>query len=368
MRDFRDLLSGPLHIERIVFAYDITHVRHEPVFREEKRTHYYLGATSNDRFLLVEIPSPETASQPVDLLKLERPTAVARSSDTDFYYNGPLITPQPRAASGSNLENTFRARLHPLMYCLQFGLAAIKPGSIHWDGDRFNAEFKDEMKNQGTGFSLSFGKNVPESVKEKHLAELQNPPPNQETKLLNTTVKLRAMQSLSVGGKVIWSGDGNLQPTEIPIPAPGSVEARIVAHHRAQHEARMANSINGQLLRDTQKNVTEIRLDMGLKAPWRIELDYAPSADLPLPFPHRIRMFNNSSEPDAAVPSHQITIYAARISDQPLDDATFVLWPHLKEGSYVRGKMLPNGRFTIADPKDQKLLHELLHLQHLPPT
>ena len=368
MRDFRDLLSGPLHIERIVFAFDMTHVRHEPAFREEKRTHYYLGATSIDRFLLVEVPSPETANQPVDLLKLETPTAVARSSDTDFYFMAPLITPQPRAASGSNLENTFRARLHPLMYCLQFGLAAIKPGSIRWDGDYFTAEFKDEMKNQGTGFSMSFGKNVPESVKEKHLADLQNPPPNQETKLLNATVELRAMHQIRVGGKVTWSSDGNLEPTEIPIPAPGSVEARIVAHHRVKHEARMAKGITGQLLRDAKNNVAEIRFDMGLDASWRIELDYAPSADLPLPFPHRIRMFNDSSERDAAVPSHQITIYAVRISDQPLDDASFVLWPHLKEGSYVRGKMLPNGRFTTADPKDQKLFHELLRLQRLPPT
>src|ERR1700678_2563100 len=114
MRDIRDLLSGSQHIERIVFACDQTHVVHEPAFREEKRTHYYIGASSNDRFLLLEIPSPEAANQTVDLLKLASPAAVARTSDTDFYYNGPMITPRPRSACDSNLENAFRMRLYPL--------------------------------------------------------------------------------------------------------------------------------------------------------------------------------------------------------------------------------------------------------------
>ena len=144
--------------------------------------------------------------------------------------------------------------------------------------------------------------------------------------------------------------DGNSKP------APGSVEARIAAHYQARHEAKMAKGINGQLLRDAQGNVSEIRLDGG---PCRIELDYASSNDLPLPWPHRIRqIFSTQCEPP--VPPRQITIHAARISELPLDDAAFLPWRHLKEGTYVRGRRLPNGRFTIADPKDAKLWHDLI--------
>ncbi len=54
-----------------------------------------------------------------------------------------------------------------------------------------------------------------------------------------------------------------------------------------------------------------------------------------------------------------MTIHAARIAEQPMDDAQFLPWRYLKAGTYVRGKALPNGYFTTADPKDQSLLREL---------
>jgi hypothetical protein len=360
MRDLRDLLSGSRHIERIVFACDQTHVVHKPAFREEKRTHYYIGASSHDRFLLLEIPSPEAANQTVDLLKLASPAAVARTSDTHFYYNGPMITPRPRSASDSNLENAFRMRLYPLRELLQLGLMVAKPGSIRWDGDRFTAKYLDEMKKQSGNFCVSFGKpgeDVPESVKEKFLANLQNPPQNQTSKTTGGT-GVRRMAGLD--GKIIWSSDGNLEPVVIPKPTPGSIEARIVAHHVAKHEARMAKGIHGQLLRDAQGNVSEIRCEEGS---YRIELDYAPSADLPLPWPHRIRRFINSSRSESDVPSNLMTIYSVRISDQPLEDETFVPWSYLKAGTYVRGIGLPNGCSKLADPKDHKLHHDLMRIK-----
>src|SRR5258708_6418387 len=175
MSDIRDLLSGSLHIERIVFACDITHVRYEPVYQEEKRTHLYRGAVSGDRFLLLELPSLEAANQPVDLLKLAAPTFVARTSDADFYYNGPLLTPRPPSTPNSNLENAFRARLQPLRDCLLLGLTEVKPGSVRWDGDHFNADYADVMKYHGVNYSVSFGKpgeDVAESVKQQYLANL----------------------------------------------------------------------------------------------------------------------------------------------------------------------------------------------------
>src|SRR5512138_1247379 len=137
MRVIRDLLSVSLEIERIVFCHQSKYVQYEPAYREEMRRNCYIGAVSGDRFLLVEIPSIEAAGEPVDLLTLPAPTMVARTSETDFYYHGPLLTPQPRSASPFYLENAFRARLYPLRECLQLGLFLARPGSFRWEGDRF---------------------------------------------------------------------------------------------------------------------------------------------------------------------------------------------------------------------------------------
>ena len=78
MHDIRDLISGSLHVERIVFSGEMTHASHEPEYREEKRTHYYIGAMSGDRFLLLEIPSPESANGALDLLERATRLLIAR--------------------------------------------------------------------------------------------------------------------------------------------------------------------------------------------------------------------------------------------------------------------------------------------------
>ena len=357
MRDTRDLLAGSLHIERIVFSFERKHVYHGPVDREEKRTHYCIGAISGDRFLLVEIPSVEAASEPVDLLRLPTPTLVARTADSNFYYNGPLLAPQPRSASPLYLERAFQAQLQPLRECLQLGLFLVRPGSFRWEGDRFCADYSDEMRDQPGTISVGFGPNVPENAKEKFLANLENPPATQPPKKAKLAKSVH--RSISSEGKVIWSSDGNLEPQEIPTPAPGTVEARIVAHYKAQHDARMAKGATGQLVRDGQGNVSEIRLDQD---PFRIELGYAPSPDLPLPFPHRIRrILTQRTEPPTE--PYEMTIYAARISEHPVDDAAFIPWCYLKDRTYVRGKALPSGGFTVADPNDRDLLHNLLNRQ-----
>jgi hypothetical protein len=367
MHDIGDLLSGPLHIERIVFGCESTHVYHQPAYREEKRMRYYVGAISDDRFLLVEIPSPETANEPVDFLQFDMHAAmVARTSDTDFYYSGPLITPEPRCESSAPLENAFRLQLSPLWQCLKLGISMAKPGSFRWDGDHFNADYTDEIREQqGVMYPVTFGKPgevVPESVKEKFLADLENPPANLKV-TTKSVITHKVTKMIGLDGKVIWSSDGNLEPVPPDVePAPGSVEARIAAHYKATHEARMAKGVNGELLRDAQGSVSEIRFDDGIH---RVEFDYAPSDDLPLPWPHRIRTFINSVGSEPEVPSSHMTIYAARISDQPLDDTAFIPWPYLKEGTYVRGQVLPNGHFKPADPKDQILCHKLVTLHNL---
>jgi hypothetical protein len=121
----------------------------------------------------------------------------------------------------------------------------------------------------------------------------------------------------------------------------------------------MAKGATGQLLRDAQGNVSEIRLDQD---PFRIELEYASSPDLPLPWPHRIRRILTQRTERPTAP-HEITIYAARISEHPLDDAVLIPWRYLKERTYVRGKALPGGGFTVADPNDSGLLHDLQNRQ-----
>ena len=357
MHDTRDLLSGSLHVERIVFSFERKHVHHGAVYREEKRTHYCIGASSGDRFLLVEIPSVEAANQPVDLLQLLSPTLVARTSDSSFYYNGPLLAPQPRSAATPHLERAFEAQLQPLRECLALGLFLLRPGSFRWEGDRFFADYSDHMRDQPGHISVGFGPNVPENVKEKFLADLENPSATQPPRAAKLVKSVH--RSFSSEGKVIWSSDGNLESQEIPTPAPGSVEARIVAHYRAQHEAKMAKGATGQLVRDAQGNVSEIHLDQD---PFCIELEYAPSPELPLPWPHRIRrILTQSTEPPTE--PYEITIYAARISEHPLGDAVFIPWRYLKERTYVRGKALPGGGFTVADPNDSRLLRELLKRQ-----
>src|SRR5690242_3545845 len=284
MRDTRDLLCGPLHIERIVFSVERKHVHHGPVYRAEKRRHYCMGASSGDRFLLIEIPSAEAANEPVDLLQLSFPTLVARTSDSNFYYNGPLLAPQPRSTSTPHLERAFEAQLQPLRECLELGLFLVRPGSFRWEGDRFSAEYSDEMRHQPGSISVGFGPNVSEKAKQEFLAELENP---SATKPSSTGKLVKSVhRSFSSEGKMIWSSDGNLQPQEIPRPVPGSVEARIVAHYEARQEAKMAKGPSGKLVRDAQGNVCEIQLDQD---PFRIELEYAPSPGLPLPWPHRIR-------------------------------------------------------------------------------
>jgi hypothetical protein len=355
MRDIRELLSGPLHIKRMVFSCGINHVQHDPEYREETRIHFYMGALSTDRFLLIEIPSPEAANGPVDLLALDHPAVVARTSDTDFYYNGPLFTPQPRLGAESNLERAFRIRLGPLRQCLQLGLNTAKPESFRWEGDRFSADYTEQMKIQGQ-VTVSFPEGTLESMKEKFLADLQNPPAERSCAVHSVT--RRFARTVTRHGRVVRASDVQLEPPGMPEPAPGSVEARIMAYYEAKHEASIAKGIKGELLRDEHGNVSEIRLDEG---PYRIELEYSPSEDLPLPWPHRItRIFTARTIP--SVNPQQITIYSARISEQPLDDAHFLPWGYLKEGTYVRGKALPNGRFTVADPKDQLLWHELRQL------
>jgi hypothetical protein len=344
MLDVRDLLSVTPHVERIVFSYDQTHARHTPVYREERRTHYYIGSISGDRVLLLEIPSIEAANEPVDLLELDTPTFVARTSDTDFRCHYPIVTPRPRSASDTNFERFAEVISYPLKACLQLGLTDFQSDTLRWEGDQFQAEYTQQIKDELRNVNFHFGKPgevVPESVKEKFLADLLNPPANRPK------------------GKVTkyteWSG-GKL--VEVLKPPPGSVDARIQDFYIAKHAAEMERGFRGELIRDQEGNAFQIRFDLRTNTHGRVELKYFPTVGLPAPFPHQIRRFIESESTPG--PVINITIYSVKISEQPVDDAVFVPWQYLKEGTYVRGRDVGNGRSTVADPKDQALFRELL--------
>jgi hypothetical protein len=350
MRDVRDLLSATPHVERIVFSYDQTHTRHTPVYREEMRTHYYIGSISGDRVLLLGIPSIEGANEPVDLLKLDTPTFVAHTSDTDFRCHYPIVTPRPRPVADPNFERSVKMLVYPLMAGLQLGLTDFQPGTLRWEGDRFRAEFTDEIKNRKSHGTIHFGKPgevVPESVKEKFLADLLNPPENRPKGRVGYKDILYKEVHTSRG------------PLQVVTPTPGSVEAKIQDFYIAKHEAEMARGFKGELIRDEQGNVFQIRFELRTNIHGRVELKYFPTVGLPAPFPHRIQRFLDLESESG--PMINITIYSVKISDQPVDEAVFVPWQYLKEGTYVRGRDMGNERSALADPKkDHALFRQLL--------
>lgn len=369
MHDIRDLISGSLHVERVVFSSEVTHRSHEPENREERRTHFYIGAMSGDRFLLLEIPSPESANDAVDRRRIPRGQIIARTSNSDFTLCGPLIAPQPRSAATPEFERALPVLLNPLYDCLRLGIYQIKPGTLRWDGDNFRAEYSDSHRNLYTNGAIRFGDNVPESVKEKYLADLLSREQNPSQQRVGG----------SVGHSTHRRSLGSASP-EIPKPPPGSVEARILAYRAARHEAEMVKGIAGQLLRDAGGKVFEIRCEA--QGYHRIELEYASSADLPLPFPHLIKRTRaDAAQFNPPIAPWLMTIYSLRGSDQSPDDSVFVPWNYLKEGTYVKGKALPNPpddpefvgprhprsrsnfRYTLADPKDHKLWRELIEQQ-----
>ncbi|HWD21442.1 MAG TPA: hypothetical protein VHB20_19405 [Verrucomicrobiae bacterium] len=277
MRDLRDLLTAPPPLARFVIGYEITHATRSPDLPQERRLHFYTAAVSAGRFLLIEAPTAAAAlaapATPLDLRQLTAPAAVARTSDTDFYYNHPLFLLRDRAAANTTLENAFRARLAPVHFCLMLGLTDAQPGTFQWNGDHFTAALADNAKSRLKNISIRLGK------------------PGEE------------------------------------IPDRRRREAQKLAEYEARHEAKMAQGLRGRLVRQSDGAVTQIILD---DLPYRIELEYEPSSDLPLPWPRRIKRVSAQNSLEAQ-------LYAAQVSAEPLPDGHFLPWRYLQPQSYVRG-------------------------------
>ena len=76
MNDIRDLLSGHLHVDQIVFTQAMG------LDSEEPQTHCYLGAASTGRFLLMNLRSATDADGPLALS--ERGRIYSRSANAEM--------------------------------------------------------------------------------------------------------------------------------------------------------------------------------------------------------------------------------------------------------------------------------------------
>ena len=122
VNDIRDLLSGHLHVEQIVFTQAVG------LDSDQSQTHCYLGAASTGRFLLMSLSSPPDADHPVELA--ERGWIYGRSAETDFVTNSgqPLIASRPRSQREPDLEKVFKSMESILMGVHPPGLAVGATG------------------------------------------------------------------------------------------------------------------------------------------------------------------------------------------------------------------------------------------------
>jgi hypothetical protein len=347
MNDIRDLLSGHLHVEQIVFTQAVG------LDSEEPQTHCYLGAASTGRFLLMNLSSPTDADGPIVLS--ERGWIYARNANTDFTKrsNLPIVAVRPRSQREPDMERTFQAMESLLQGCLRLGLGLVKPGSIRWNGDRFTAEYAsvDGGTRRGVKITALDGKEAPENVKAMILAEMEAEP--KDRKHQATFVRKEH--------KVLRAGEAEAA-RRASEPVPGSIEARILARLEVKEKERFRVGIQGGLIRDKEGRVSEILLQS--EPGCRVQLEYDQSASLSPPFPNRIRTFIEHAEAKPGVPNSEITVHSVRLSDKPLEDAAFDPSSRLKAGSFVRGVLTPDGREFVPDPTDRIFVHELVKARY----
>ncbi len=340
MRDIRDLISGSLHIEQIVFTQIVR------ISGGESQTNSYLGASSTGRFLLIHLPSSSATNQAIDASECQ--SIYARNSDTDFLMTGglPIIATRPRTQQIPDKERAFHAIESILQSCLKLGLGLVKHGSILWDGDRFTAKYiePDGVRMGTFKMTTSDGEDAPEHIKARFLADLEAEPKDRKMKHVFVRSEHRSLTA----------GEASRIHQK---PAPGSIEAKIQAVFEARAKARIVKGIQGELLRDELGRATGVQLQS--EPACRVQFHYLNPTELPPPFPHRVQTFIESAESVPGEPNSEIIIHSARISDLPLADAAFDPLPRLREDSFVRGILGADGRTRIPDPKDHLLLHKI---------
>ena len=184
------------------------------------------------------------------------------------------------------------------------------------------------------------GKDAPEHVKARILAEMELEPKDRRMKFVPGRGEhriLTAAESSKIQEK----------------PAPGSIEAKIDARFEAMAKGRLLKGIQGELLRDEQVRVTGVQLQS--EPACRVLFQYIESDKLPPPFPHRIQTFMETAGATTGEPNHELIIHSARISNSPLADAAFDPCPLLKEGSFARGVLKTDGSRYFPERADQLL-------------
>jgi hypothetical protein len=340
MRDIRDLLSDRLHIERICFSHFVA------TGGETQNTHY-VGAISGDRFLLVTLWAPVAPDQKIGAGDCR--WLYARTSEAEYCQNGnlPLISSRPRRQTEPpHLEKAFQLMEQFLEDCVRPVPPFVKRGSIRWDGDRFTAEYAAAEAGESTvRIMTADGGEAPESVKAQVLADLKADPQHQK----------RKFSFLRSGHHLLSAAEAEAQ-RKAARPAPGSIEAEIIALHQARYQERVRKGIRGCLSRDDQGRVSSVVLDSEPAS--RMEFEY--SAELPAPLAHRIRTFIDSAEAKAGVPHSETVIHWARLSEPPLSDTMFDPWSLVQPGAFVHGVLRPDGFSVVPDPQEKLLFNELL--------
>jgi len=331
MEDVRDLISGRLHVEQIVFT------QTSGVDDGKPRSNCYLGISCGGRFLLMSLLSPAEAS---DLIPLrERGYIYARNNETDFVKRNdqPVVARRPRAQEKPDLESSFRAIQSILKGCLQLGLLLVQPGTIRWNGDSFTVEyFTGEGVNRGT-----VRVSGTEAEKAKFLADLEAGP--KDRKLKTTFVRKEH--------KILTAAEAKAAEELYAPPVPGSIDAKIEAFYEKMERERLQRGIEGHLTRDEQGRVIEINVDNEPKC--RVLLEYDDSERLPSPFPNRTRTFLEHAESKPGIPHSELVIHSVQLSDKPLNEDAFDPSFLLQPKSFVSALLQTDGKHFFSDPADR---------------
>jgi hypothetical protein len=319
MRDIKQILSGDIKVEEIVFSY-----RHASSTTGEELRHY-IGATSSGRFLLIRVASPADAKGLIDSSRCGE--LYACDSDTRFFKCGSAVVACQKKEGSTDREASFRAMESFLLQCVHLCFPPLTPGSLRWDGDNFTGE--SSMNNAPLRQSVRIigrdGKEVvSESEKEAMLHRLQQDP----SKAVMVSSKL-SFQILATTNQTKRGGELTGPPSSQP----------------------NGERLEGLLVRDATSRVTGFLVRA--KQPYRVEFDYSDSASLEPPFPSHVRLYTGGPATGSGTLRVEMVIHSVRTTEDAVEESAFNPWPRLRGESFVRGNLMPNGKIRIPERRDQ---------------
>jgi hypothetical protein len=351
MIDIRDVLAGRVEVDRFHFSQTVDH-------SGECQRRYYFWLAAGDQFLLMDTSIPIDPDQPIDLLSWGvRDMIFARTSEAEFAKNSdlPMLNSRPRAQSQPEyLSRLFQLQETSLRRSLQLGLSFTKPGSVRWEGDQLTAEYLEHEGGRGAvRITNADGTEASEEVKARMLAQIE------------AQSEGRGPKATFVGRshsiKVQFSKEAEAERLR-NTPAPGSIEARIMEVFAVREQERIRKGIRGTLVRDEQSRA--VRLDLECYPARRIEFEYESSAQLPPPFPTRVKSFLEHAEARPGIPLTEMVLYSVRYPDRPLPDSAFDPRQYLKPGSFCTAVLSSDGRSRVPDRDGQMLLNRLARERH----